>query len=222
MRVLVACEESQAVCKAFRERGHEAFSCDIQECSGGHPEWHIVGDVLPLINGDCMFVTQDMTVCAIDGEWDMIIAHPPCTYLSNAGAARLYKVIDGKSYIERDRFEKGLDAKEFFMAMLNAKCQKIAVENPVPSGVFRLPKPTQSIEPYQFGHPYKKRTYLWLKGLPELEPTNIVEPEISWVSGGSKRADGTSRSNQGMKFRDSKTKSKTFEGIAQAMACQWG
>lgn len=152
----------------------------------------------------------------------MIIAHPPCTFLSNAGACRLYKVINGKTYIDRDRFEKGMDAKEFFLACLNADCDRIAVENPVPASVYRLPKYSQIIQPYQFGEPYKKRTCLWLKGLPLLKPTKIVDAEISWVSGGSKKADGSQRFNKGMTFRDSDTKSQTFIGIAQAFADQWG
>lgn len=221
MRVLVACEESQRVCMAFRERGHEAFSCDMQEPSGGHPEWHILGDCLNVISGGGMTLTMDGSIHLID-KWDLIIAHPPCTYLSNAGAARLYKIIDGETYIKRSRFEAGMDAKEFFMQIYNADCDRIAIENPVPSGVYRMPKYTQVIQPYEYGHPYSKRTCLWLKGLPELQPTNIVEPICSWVSGGAKKADGSPRSNKGMSFRDSKTKSKTFEGIAKAMAEQWG
>lgn len=222
MRVLIACEESQRVCKEFRKRGHEAYSCDIQECSGGHPEWHIQSDVLPMLGGCCIVNTTDGAKHCIDGKWDLIIAHPPCTFLSNAGAARLYKVIDGETYIKRNRFESGMDAKEFFMEIYNADCEMIAIENPVPSGVYRMPKYTQVIQPYEYGHPYSKRTCLWLKGLPELKPTNIVVPICSWVSGGAKKADGTPRENKGMKFRDSKTRSKTFEGIASAMAEQWG
>ena len=222
MNVLVACEESQEVCKAFRAKGHRAFSCDLQECSGGHPEWHIQGDVLRLLDGNCTFTTADKHAHTQVCEWDMIIGHPPCTYLSNAGAARLYKVLDGKSYIERDRFEKGMDAKEFFLKFLNAKCPRIVIENPTPSAVYRLPKCSQTIQPYEFGDPYSKRTCLWLKGVPPLFPTDIVEPICSWVSGGSKKADGTPRENKGMTFRDSYTKSKTFPGIAKAMAEQWG
>ena len=222
MKVLVACEESQRVCTAFREREHEAYSCDIQECSGGHPEWHIMGDCLPLLNGNCGFVTMDGVNHRIDGKWDLIIAHPPCTYLSNAGAARLYKVVGGKSYIERERFEKGMDAKEFFMEFYNADCDRIAIENPIPSAVYRLPKYTQTIQPYEFGHYYLKKTCLWLKDLPKLKPTEIVKPICSWVSGGSKKADGTPRENKGTTFRDSCRRSKTFEGIAKAMADQWG
>lgn len=130
MNVLIACEESQAVCVEFRKRGHNAFSCDLQECSGGHPEWHVNGDALQLINGDCSFTTQDGAAHMIVGKWDLLIAHPPCTYLSNAGAARLYKIVDGKTYINRERFENGMNAKEFFMKFINADCEHIAVENP--------------------------------------------------------------------------------------------
>lgn len=220
MKVLVACEESQRVCIAFREKGHEAYSCDILEPSGGHPEWHIRDDVLKVIGGGTV-TTMDGKTHDI-GKWDLMIAHPPCTYLSNAGAARLYKIIDGETYVKRDRLEKGMDAKEFFLKFLNAECDRICVENPIPSGVYRLPKYTQTIQPYEFGHPFKKKTCLWLKGLPALKPTNVVDAEVSWVSGGSKKADGSKRENTGTKIRDSKTRSKTFPGIARAMAEQWG
>ena len=194
----------------------------MQDCSGGHPEWHIRGDVLPYIDGNCCFFTEDGMIHEQQGKWDLIIAHPPCTYLSNAGAVRLYKIFDGKTYILRERFDKGMDAKEFFMKFLEADCDRIAIENPVPSGVYRLPKYTQAIQPYEYGDPYSKKTCLWLKGLPELRPTDIVKPICSWVSGGSKKADGSQRQNTGMTFRDGKTKSKTFPGIAEAMADQWG
>ena len=222
MNVLVACEESQRVCTAFREKGHEAYSCDLQPCSGGHPEWHIMQDVIPLLDGRCNFKTMDGIQHSINGKWDLIIAHPPCTYLSNAGAARLYKRIDGKTFVDLERLNKGLDAKEFFTSFLNADAKMIAVENPVPSGVYRLPKYSQIIQPYYFGDPYSKKTCLWLKGLPQLLPTHMVEPICSWVSGGSKKADGTPRQNKGTKIRDSKRRSKTFLGIAKAMAAQWG
>lgn len=231
MKVLVACEESQAVCKAFREKGHEAYSCDIIECSGGHPEWHIKGDVLNILNPTALFVGEQPGIefftmngdhHSFIGKWDMIIAFPPCTYLSNAGAARLYKKFDGKSYCELERLNKGFDAKEFFMQFLNAEADKIAIENPIPSGVYRLPPYTQIIQPYEHGHIYSKKTCLWLKGLPKIKPTNIVEPICSWVSGGSKDSRGNRRKNCGMTFRDSKTKAKTFEGVAKAMAEQWG
>lgn len=207
MQVLIACEESQRVCTAFRERGHEAYSCDVIDCSGGHPEWHIKQDVLPLLNGNCEFKTADGKLHRIKGRWDLIIAHPPCTYLSNAGACRLYKRINGKAYIEESRYKKGLKAKEFFMQFYNADCDRIAIENPVPTRIYGLPKYNQIIQPFEYGHPYSKKTCLWLKGLPQLEATNIVtENIVSWVCG----------------VRDSLTRSKTFEGIAKAMAEQWG
>ncbi len=228
MRVLVACEESQAVCKAFRARGHEAYSCDIQECSGGHPEWHIKGDVLPLLeredNGNngwhyIFFKTTDGKDHFVE-KWDLIIAHPPCTYLSNAGAARLYP---RKGQLNQERYAKGLEAKRFFMAFYNADCEKVCIENPIPTSVYGLPTYSQIIQPYEYGHPYSKKTCLWLKGLPDLKPTKIItENIISWVSGGSKDHKGNPRKNKGAPFRDAKTRSKTFTGIAEAMAEQWG
>lgn len=171
--------------------------------------------------GGGQILTMDGNVHDI-GSWDLLIAHPPCTFLSNAGAARLYKKIGEKHYVELQRLNKGLDAKEFFLEFLNCDIPRIAVENPIPSSVYRLPKYTQIIQPFQFGHPYSKKTCLWLKGLPPLEPTNIVKPICSWVSGGNKKADGTARTNCGMKFRDSKRRSKTFQGIGDAMSIQWG
>jgi len=203
VRVLVACEESQEVCKAFRALGHEAYSCDIQECSGGHPEWHIQGDVLPLLNE----------------KWDLIIAHPPCTYLSNAGARWLYA--GGK--LNQDRYKKGLEGKEFFLKFLNANCGHVAIENPIPSSVYDLPQYTQVIQPYEFGDPWSKKTCLWLKGLPPLQPTEIISDHKPFCSSGSysKNHDpkykGASR-----KGGSAKSRSKTFPGIARAMAEQWG
>lgn len=126
-KLLVCCEESQRVCMAFRERGWEAYSCDIEPCSGDHPEWHIQQDVLPLINGDCEFDTVDGEHHVIEGEWDLLICHPPCTYLSNAGARHLWK----GHVLNQERYEKGLEAKEFFMKFINAKCNHIIVENPM-------------------------------------------------------------------------------------------
>lgn len=220
MRILVACEESQEVCKAFRRVGHEAFSCDLQPCSGGNPEWHILGDALEAIRGG-QVTTMDGHTHDV-GKWDLLIAHPPCTYLSNMGASRLYKRFDGKSYCEVERLNKGFDAKEFFMEFYNADIPRIAIENPIPSGVYRLPPYSQIIQPYEHGHPFSKKTCLWLKGLPKLIPSEIVKPECSWVSGGSKDNYGNPRKNKGTTFRDSKTRSKTFPGIAKAMADQWG
>ena len=223
MNVLIACEESQRVCIEFRKLGHNAFSCDIQEPSGGHPEWHILGDVLkvltPYDNGFIGFQTMDRKNHYIQGKWDLIIAHPPCTYLSNAGAARLYPK---SGQLNRERYQLGLQAKEFFMNFLNADCEKICIENPIPSRIYNLPQYTQIIQPYEYGHRYSKKTCLWLKNLPLLQPTEIVQPICFWASGGSKTHKGQKRTNCGTAFRDGKTRSKTFPGIAKAMAEQWG
>lgn len=219
MHILVACEESQRVCKAFRNKGHIAWSCDVDECSGGHPEWHIRQDVIPLLNGNCDFKTCDGVEHHQEGKWDMIIGFPPCTYLSAAGACRLYQ----KGVMNLERYEKGVEAANFFRAILNADCEKIVVENPTQLKVYGLPKYNQVIEPYMFGQPYKKRTCLWLKGVKPLEPTDIItENIISWVNGGSKKKNGEQRTGTFMGHRDAKTRSKTFEGIANAMAEQWG
>lgn len=209
MRVLVACEESQEVCKAFRAKGHEAYSCDIQEPSGGHPEWHICGDVLPLLNGSCEFTTMDGVKHCINSKWNLLIAHPPCTYLSNAGARFLYP----KGVLNEERLRKGIEAAHFFMAFFYADCEHIAIENPVPSSVYMLPKYSQIIQPWMFGHPVQKKTCLWLKGLNELKPTDITEERQS-----SKISNWF---NHGGKDRQ-KNRAKTFPGIARAMAEQWG
>ena len=222
MNVLVACEESQRVCTAFREKGHNAFSCDILPCSGGHPEWHIQADVLDYINGDGrplwekrrapfpLFRTQDGKWHDLPIRWDLIIAHPPCTYLSNAGARFLYP----KGVLNEERLKLGLEAKEFFMAFYNADCEKICIENPTPSKVYELPKYTQVIQPWMFGHPVQKRTCLWLKGLEPLKPTEIVEERQSSKVPGN-------WFNKGGKERQ-QNRAKTFSGIAKAFADQWG
>ena len=209
MKILIACEESQAVCKEMRRLGHECYSCDIIECSGGHPEWHIMQDVLPLLNGNCTFKTMDGIEHTISEKWDMIIAHPPCTYLSNAGARFLYP----KGVLNEERLRKGIMAKDFFMAFYYANCEKVAIENPVPSSVYMMPKYSQSIQPYQFGHPFKKKTCLWLKGLPSLTPTSIVEtPQSTKIAGNWFNKGGNDRQ---------RNRAKTFPGIAKAMAEQW-
>ena len=210
MKVLVACEESQRVCTAFREKGHEAYSCDLQPCSGGHPEWHIMQDVIPLLDGLCNFKTTDGIEHSIDRKWDLIIAHPPCTYLSNAGARFLYP--NGK--LNEERLAKGMAAKDFFMHFYNADCDRIAIENPIPSKVYGLPPYTQTIQPWMFGHPVQKKTCLWLNGLPKLQPTNVVEERQSTKIPGN-------WFNSGGKERQ-KNRAKTFPGIAKAMAEQWG
>lgn len=194
MRVLVACEESGRVTAEFRRLGHEAYSCDILPTSGGHPEWHIQGDVLPLLNQ----------------KWDMIIAFPPCTYLSNAGAKHLF----AGGRLNQERYEKGLAAKEFFLALLNADCPRVAVENPISSKIFNMPIHTQEIEPFMFGEPVRKKTRLWLRGLPPLEPTDYVLPFQNCHDAGTWFM-------KGGKDRQ-KNRAKTFPGIARAMAEQWG
>lgn len=203
MKVLVACEESQRVTIELRKLGHEAYSCDILPCSGGHPEWHLQQDVTELLQQ----------------KWDMIIAFPPCTYLTGASACRMYPT---KGVIDPVRLEKAMAAREFFMLFYNANCDKIAIENPRSLKVVNLPKHTQEIQPWQFGHPFTKATRLWLKGLPELKPTNIVTENITpFVNAGSKKSNGEYRDKQGVKY-SSIERSKTFTGIAKAMAEQWG
>ena len=218
MKVLVACEESQAVTKELRKLGHEAYSCDLMECSGGHPEWHIQGDVLPLLNGFCKFKTMDGTEHEITDRWDMIIAFVPCTKTSNAGARHLWK--GGKLNIPR--YYEGLCGKALFMAVWMADCGKVVIENPTPSKIFEYPEPTQKIQPYQFGHPFTKLTLLWERGVDPLKPTNIVEPERTWCPSGSYSGKHGDK-HRGMFTTDrAKNRSKTFQGVADAMADQWG
>lgn len=225
MKVLVACEESQEVCKAFRERGHEAYSCDIQECSGGHPEWHIQGDVTLLLNGNCEFTFQTGQTHRQTGRWDLIIAHPPCTDLCVSGA---------RHFAEKRKNGKQEESIRFFKQFLDADCDKIAIENPV--GIIggdyickwfprfsEMPKCTQIIQPYEFGDPHRKTTCLWLKGLPKLIPTNIVEPTlITYVCKNGKKVTFDEYMIKGFRGNRSKHRSKTFPGIAKAMAEQWG
>lgn len=212
MKVLIACEESQRVCMAFRKKGHESYSADILDCSGGHPEWHIKGDCLPLLNGNCEFKTADGALHRINGKWDILIAHPPCTFITNAGARHLYP----KGVLNEERLRKGIEASHFFMAFWYADCDKIAIENPTPSSVYMLPTHTQAIQPFWFGVPLKKRTCLWLKNLPELVPTKMLdvnECQSTKIAG--------NWFNHGGKERQ-KNRSKTFPEIAEAMAEQWG
>lgn len=214
MNVLVACEESQRVCTAFREKGHNAFSCDILPCSGGHPEWHIKGDALELLNPNIQFEglsheyygikpfrTMDGECHFVTGKWDLIVAFPPCTHLAVSGARYFeQKRKDGRQ-------QQGID---FFMEFTKADCEKIAIENPIGIMSTHYRKPNQIIQPWMFGHGETKATCLWLKNLSELKPTNIVdgrEQRIWRMPPGPDRA---------------KERSKTFPGIAKAMAEQWG
>ena len=205
MKVLVACEESQAVCKEFRKLGHEAYSCDIVPCSGGHPEWHLQQDVIPLLKE----------------KWDMIIAFPPCTYLTVTGNRWFNIDRYGEKAIQRHKERK--DAIDFFMAFANADCEKIAIENPVGIMSSEWRKPNQIINPWQFGDAFEKKTCLWLKGLPKLKPTNIVEiPPRKRFDSGKSMPSWYAEAWHLPKEERAKLRSKTFPGIAQAMAEQWG
>jgi hypothetical protein len=196
MKVLIACEESQVVCKAFRDRGHEAYSCDIQDCSGVHPEWHIKDDAIKVLYSD---------------NWDLVIAHPPCTYLANSGVQHLHK--------DPTRWDKLKDGIEFFMQFFNYP-GKIAIENPVSHKYANLPKYQQIIEPYYFGDECTKKTCLWLKGLPPLMHTYIVGKGERYIGKNGKSNGSLWYTNA--KGNKGKERSKTFPGIAQAMANQWG
>ena len=218
MKVLIACEESQTVCMAFRERGHEAYSCDIQEPSGGHPEWHILGDALVAIMGG-QVTTMDGKTHDV-GRQDLLIAHPPCTYLCLSGQKHCNVAVYGEKAIARQKERD--KAVKFFLEFVNADCEKIAIENPVGVMSRYYKKPTQYIQPYMFGHRTSKKTGLWLKNLPKLEPTNIVPIEYH-ISGTGRKWDKwfwdsscISDPSERSKFR-----SKTFPGIAKAMAEQW-
>lgn len=218
MNVLIACEESQAVCKEFRALGHNAYSCDIMECSGGHPEWHVHGDVVPLLNGSCIFETMDGAKHEVCGRWDMIIGFPPCTKTSNAGARHLYR--GGKLNLQR--YFDGMCGKAFFMTLWRADCEKVVLENPTPSTIFEYPTPTQAIQPYQFGHSFTKKTLLWIRGVDPLKPAKIVEPERTWCPSGSYSGKHGEK-HRGMFTKDrARNRSKTFPGVAKAMAAQWG
>ncbi len=227
MKVLIACEESQEVCKAFRARGHEAFSCDIQDCSGGHPEWHIQGDVLPLLNGNCTFTTRGGQTVTIGEKWDLIIAHPPCTYLSNV-STRWFSLRVTPAEKVVSRWEQRAKAAVFFMRFVLADCPKIAVENPVGwmSSAYR--KPDQIISPWQWARDENdtenycsKKTCLWLKGLPKLEGNGIFDRFDNGKIYG-KYSNGKNKTWEDCCVRSSKSRSKTFPGIAKAMAEQWG
>ena len=227
MNVLIACEESQTVCKAFRERVHNAFSCDIQECSGGHPEWHIKGDVLGIINPE--FYESDLTFgkrfCTSDGKWhfirgkwDLIIAHPPCTFITKAGARWMYKT---KGVVDGERLKKALAAREFFMEIYNANCDRIAIENPRPLRIVNLPMHSCVVQPFEYGHPYSKLTLLWLVGLPPLKPISIINEHTPYVPSNTSNFAKGKKGSKGV-AHSCKERSKTFQGIAEAMAEQWG
>lgn len=227
MKVLIACECSQTVCKEFRALGHKAYSCDIEKQYGGHPEWHIKGDCMEILRGGQMFKTEDGSAHNVD-KWDLIIAHPPCTYLSNA-ATRSHSTKRNTIEQINERTAKRIQAQEFFMKFANANCERIAIENPVGvmSTVYR--KPDQIIEPYQFAESEEdkenyvtKRTCLWLKGLKPLQGNGLDKPNNAELYGRwSNCKAGCWHEIQGQKNKAT-VRSKTFTGIARAMAKQWG
>lgn len=234
-KVLVACEESQRVTIEFRKLGIEAYSCDVIDCSGGHPEWHIMQDVLPLLNGNCEFVSMDGNKHEILGKWDMIIAFPPCTYLTSAGT-RHYSLKCNSAEKVASRIEKRNEAEKFFLEISNADCDKIAIENPVGYMNTHWRKPDQIIHPYYFANGkddtsnyFQKRTCLWLKNLPTLERISVLPvPEPQYICQGEKCkgkrigwCEGIKNTTGGQAGR-AKARSKTFPGIAKAMAEQWG
>lgn len=224
MKVLIACEESQEVCKAFRALGHEAYSCDIQEPSGGHPEWHILGDVLNAVDGG-QVTTMDGETHDV-GKWDLLIAHPPCTYLTVTGNRWFNTERYGEKAVRRLALRE--EAAAFFLAFVNANVCKIAVENPVGYMSTYYRRPDCIIQPYEFGHHARKKTCLWLKGLPTLKPTNIVDAgEIlpGGYSVGARANYAKDEKGKVLRWNDPRTarsRSKTFPGIARAMAEQWG
>lgn len=205
MKILVACEESQAVTKEFRKLGHEAFSCDILECSGGHPEWHLQSDVTELLSQ----------------KWDMILAFPPCTYLTVTGNRWFNVEKYGDKAIKRHKDKK--EAIDFFMLFANADCEKIVIENPVGVMSSEWRKPNQIVQPYQFGDAFEKKTCFWLKGVEPLKNTNVVEPPPrTKFKSGKTMATWYSDALKLPKEERAKLRSKTFPGIAKAMAEQWG
>lgn len=227
MRVLVACEESQEVCKAFRAKGHEAYSCDLQECSGGHTEWHIMGDALAVINGRCTFQTMDGAEHEIDGTWDLLIAHPPCTYLTVTGN----RWFDEEKYGDkaRQRKREREEAAAFFVKFADADCQRIVIENPigVMSRLYR--KPEQIVHPYYFAEREddenceRKATCLWLKGVPPLQYEVKYQPRVIKYKNGKGTDSPWHVNTMSLPPAErAKARSKTFPGIARAMAEFWG
>lgn len=220
LNVLVACEESQAVCSAFRKRGHRAFSCDLQACSGGHPEWHIVGDVLPILNGSTSFTTCDGQRHTVEDAWDILIAHPPCTYLTVTG--NVWFNVEKYGDRARKRLELREEALNFFMEFTRTTCAHVAIENPVGIVSTRYRRPDQIIQPYEFGDPFEKRTCLWLFGLPKLTPTNVVTPPPRVCMRGGHTMAAWYAYTVGLPADErSRVRSKTFPGIADAIAEQF-
>lgn len=232
LNILIACEESQAVCTAFRKFGHNAFSCDILPCSGGHPEWHFCHDISTVLDKSDLTLENGLKA-RINGDWDLMVAHPPCTYLAVSGAQWYYHPEDKALPIEKRRPHprfpnRAKDREEgvaFFMSLANAPIKRIAVENPIGimSSIWR--KPDQVIQPYMFGDPYSKSTCLWLKNLNLLHPSKETTDKGEWIVLGSGKklpkwySDALTKSHSTEERRT--LRSKTFPGIARAIAEQW-
>lgn len=220
IKVLIACEESQVVCKAFREKGHEVYSCDLLECSGGHPEWHIQQDVLPLLNGNCDFKTSDGQVHTINGKWDLIIAHPPCTRLCTTSQRWLYF---GDNEYRSKKIREQQKAIVFFMSIALADCEKIVIENPqgIMSIAFR--KPDCIYNPYEFeGETECKKTCLWIKGVQPLKPTRITPLPKEERTNGIYKSHFDGKVIAWNSPECARLRSVTPTGVAKAMSEQWG
>ena len=231
LNVLVACEESQAVCKAFRSLGHNAFSCDLLQCSGGHPEWHFSHDVTTVLNRTDLTL-QNGEQAHISGDWDIMIGHPPCTFLAVSGAKWYYHPDDKDLPIEQrrphphfpNRAKDREDGVAFFLMLANADVKRIAIENPVGIMSRRWRKPNQTIQPYMFGDPFSKGTCLWLKNLRELHPSKATDDRGEWIVFGSGKklpkwySEGLNKTKSAEERRTAR--SKTFPGIARAIAEQ--
>lgn len=232
LNILVACEESQAVCKAFRSLGHNAYSCDLLKCSGGHPEWHFNHDISKVLDQTDLTLENGENAY-IDGEWDIMIGHPPCTYLAVSGAKWYYHPDDKELPVEQrrphpkfpNRAKDREDGAAFFMFLANANIKRIAIENPVGIMSSRWRKPNQTIQPYMFGDPFSKGTCLWLKNLRELHPSKETDDHGEWIvfESGKKLpkwySEGFTKAKSAEERRN--LRSKTFPGIARAIAEQW-
>lgn len=212
LNVLIACEESQVTVKAFRNLGFNAFSCDIQRPSGNHEEWHYLGDVKDILDAPCKFKTLDGRKHQIK-KWHLLIAHPPCTYLTKAGACRMFK----NKTLQKQRYKEMLKARDFFFRFYNASVECIAIENPIPMKICKLPPISTYVQPYWFGEPYSKKTCFWLKNLPPLFPTVFAGEWQPFIHHG-KRKEGYKRKCA----NGAKKRSKTFVGVANALAKQYG
>ena len=201
MKVLVACEFSGIVRAAFEQKGHDAWSCDLlpTEKKGNH----IQGNVLNILNNG----------------WDLMIAHPPCTFLSNAGARHLFP----NGQLNKERYKKGLESKKFFLHLLNAPIEKICVENPTPSSIFELPRSSHFVQPFEFGHKFSKKTLLWLKNLPPLMPNAIVQNQSTYIPSSTSKNKFTNKNKtKELTWQSTRDRNTFFEGVALAMADQWG